>query len=376
MLNDPKKDEYPLPVAVLKNARSRIRKQTKVLVNKVLRSAKGDVLQVLRSKECHCTFFAICDKCQHFLSAKRLIEMVGVPSCATQSSDMDWLLAHDWILDEVMLSVEKLRHPTFTQLLKWVYPSQMKRLCNLQYDIALMMPVSIRAFIVESPTLMFLIPELLDMLIESEPDIIREIQKYRRGLANSLVRLLHRESEKDARIQMQYAMLELPEYEQQVIVDRRLEMVDPSSREFNDYDTLLKRMRSRKHEKVRPGQEIDERRLYKRKWNREYMRKRRQDPDMRQKYANDQREIYHRRRKENPSAHRNMLLKKRNKRKEHLKDPVQAARLRDHARKGEARRQQRYETDPEYREQQRAKQRERYHKRRAQGWKRPSKKQQ
>ena len=300
--------------------------------------------------------------------------MLGVPSCAREASDRDWVLAHDWILEEVIPIIEEMRHPAFTQILKWGFPNQMKRVAKLQYDISRMIPVSIRAFVLEAPHLIFLLPELLNLLIEAESDIIKTMQKFRRSMAESLLRSLHRAAEKDAFIRKQYSMLELPEYEQVVIMDRRLEMIDPSTREFKDYTTVLRRMRSRKHEEIRPGQEPHERRLYKRKWNREYMRMRRAEPAFRKKSADDQREIYHRRKRENPIAHERMLRRKREKRKEHMKDPVQTARIREHARKGEARRQRRYETDPEYREKQRAKQRERYHKRRAQGWKRPSKK--
>ena len=374
MLNDPKKDDYALPVSVLKGARSRFKNRTKLLVNKFMRGAKSEVFSPFKRKQCHCTFFDICERCLHLLSARRIIEMLGVPSSERETSDRDWALAHDWILEEVIPIIKGMRHLEFTQILKWGFPNQMKRVAKLQYDISRMIPVSIRAFVLEAPHLLFLLPELFDVMIELEPDIIKTMQKFRRGMAESLLRSLHRAAKKDAFIRNQYSMLVLPEYEQLIIMDRRLEMIDPSTREFKDYSTVLRRMRSRKHEEIRPGQDPHERRLYKRKWNREYMQKRREDPDFRKKSADDQREIYHRRKRENPTAHKKMLMKKQQKREEHMKDPAQVARLKKHARKGEARRQHRYETDPEYREQQRAKSRERYHKRRAQGWKRSSKK--
>ena len=151
------------------------------------------------------------------------------------------------------------------------------------------------------------------------------------------------------------------------IINRRLKMADPYCEESADYTRLLNRLRSRKHEAKRMECATEEQKEAQRKRHREYQRKRRQDPVQRERNRQLAREHYHRRKEEDPVEHEYYLALKRVRRQENKKDPVKLARLQEQAKVSREKRQARYHSDPEYREQERAKQRDRYHRRQAKG---------
>lgn len=152
------------------------------------------------------------------------------------------------------------------------------------------------------------------------------------------------------------------------IINRRLRMVDPDCEEFADYTRLLNRFRSRKHEKKRTRFATEAQKEAQRKRHREYQRERRKNPEILERNRRYTREHYQRRKEEDPMEHEVYLYYKRVKRREDKKDPVKLARLQEHARVSQQKRKARYHSDPQYREEEKAKNRARYHRRRATGW--------
>lgn len=190
----------------------------------------------------------------------------------------------------------------------------------------------------------------------------------RQRVAIEIVRQANNAALRDPTVKDRHPFLKEHPKAQFKIINRRLKMADPNCEESETYTPLLNRLRARKHEAKRMKNATEADLEARRKRHRDYQRKRREDPVQRDRNRQLAKEHYHRRKDEDPVEHEYYLALKRVRRQEDKKDPVKLARLQEQARVSQKKRRDRYHSDPEYREQELAKNRERYRKRRARGW--------
>ena len=153
---------------------------------------------------------------------------------------------------------------------------------------------------------------------------------------------------------------------QYILVLERLKIVDPECEESEGWTRLLNRIRGREHDKRRRKDLSEEELERRRRYHTEYMRERRKnDPKILEEGRRASREHYRKRRDTDPEAHAAYLEEKRQQRIKDKADPVKAQRFQKHAKKSWKQRQERYHSDPEYRADQQAAARARYHMSRA-----------
>ena len=196
----------------------------------------------------------------------------------------------------------------------------------------------------------------------------------REQMAAEIVRLLEACVEREPDTRNNVAILKLNLVQQHIVIEERLRMADPSCEESKDYRILLNRMRSRKHDRSNRKVPTEDELVERRKKHNAYMRERRKNPKVRAQLRKGAVKAYHERRINDPEGHQRYLAEKRAKRKEDMKDPVKAARIKAHAKKNQVERSKRYHSDPEYREECRAYARAQYNARRARGYRRKKKK--
>ena len=188
--------------------------------------------------------------------------------------------------------------------------------------------------------------------------------KPRQVVARMIINAMNAEASKNPQLRDRHPILREDFKSQLSIVDWRLQIADPECEDHEDYTLLLNRIRSRRHEENRRANLTPAEIMARRKRYRDYQRKRRKDPIQRELNRQRAREDYRKRRDENPMDHEVYLYNKRMKRLEDKKDPVKLERFREHAIISREKRKERYYSDPEFREQERAKNRERYYRRR------------
>lgn len=187
----------------------------------------------------------------------------------------------------------------------------------------------------------------------------------REQAAAEVVSLLEMCVEKEPSIREHIALLKLNLVQQHIVVEDRLRLVDTNCEESKDYTLLLNRLRSRRHDQHHRRELTEEELVERRKKHNAYMRERRKDPKIRQKLRRGAIKAYHKRKANDPEAHEQYLAEKRQQRKEDLKDPEKVKRYKESAKKYEKTRQERYHTDPKFRDECRARARAQYNARRA-----------
>lgn len=192
-------------------------------------------------------------------------------------------------------------------------------------------------------------------------------------MAAEIVRLLEACVGQEPDTRKNVAILELNLVQQHIVVEDRLRIADPDCEESKDYNILLNRMRSRRHDRRHRKVLSEEELVERRKKHNDYMRERRKDPKVRARLRRGALKAYQDRKENDPEGHAEYLAKKREKRKRDMQDPEKAARIKEHAKRDQLRRSERYHSDPEYREERRAYARAQYNARRARGWRRKQK---
>ena len=209
-------------------------------------------------------------------------------------------------------------------------------------------------------------PIPLELLKEARKQIKRGIT--REQAAAHIVRILEECVEREPNIRKEVELLNLNLVQMQIVVEDRLKICDPLCVEGQGdaYDRLLNRMRNRRHEQKKQDSLTDEERAERRKRHNDYVRKKRRNPKVRDKERKWRKKNYAKRKIEDPEGYEAYLAEKREKRAAAMQDPEKAKRMKEHAKRNQQARAEKYRTDPEYRAEEQSRARAYYHFRKAQ----------